>query len=731
MDTQKLHDLIDKVIGKTGPLRTPAWWMRKVLKNIVNKAENDISKLREEVDVSLSQKFSQLKGYTYRELFDMATQGKLIEGQQYKLKDYEPIISLDAIYDHDESKLPTVPSSWHLYFKGIVLTATSAYSFSLDAVYLYQKYDIMDAYQAKFIFAASDMLDYEYNSYCRHNSTYNTFKGKDKDGNYRELTFIREEQNPAGGVVYFYKDSLTDSEVIFGGLRFMYEDAMYLCPVGASFYINGTPIELEVSDFTFRVKGTVTQLVQPGVFDVCYDGFGLYNYNNRLENCHDVVIKGSYYGNMYFPYIQFEENLFNTKFINCYNINLTGSENIPAGINSPNNTFSSASNSKFERCENIQIKYARDTTMVGCSSIQSSYGVINDTFVYVQDLKLASTYDGYYFNASKKIKKTDGIQKGSHVNVIQDTDGNQIFPETKTSVVIDEASGKTLDTLTPLYIDISNLSGSAITQEFYDSLSEAIDAGRPVVVGGAPNYTTQSAVVIRDTLEIGLIHLIMLVITDDVVTTVAYALRANTTPMLTKQWHMVSAGEGLEIGDDGTIRCTLDTNPFIIVPNGVLPESGESGKIYLIPASIVGDQNVMLEYVWVNNAWEKFGEFATNIDLSDYALKSEVATKISDLENDKGYLIKIVLTQAEYDALETKDPNALYVISDANETEDNNFVTEAQLESRGFLTQTDRSELKEYDDFLLGKISDLESKLAAALGRIATLESELENTLKV
>ena len=42
-----------------------------------------------------------------------------------------------------------------------------------------------------------------------------------------------------------------------------------------------------------------------------------------------------------------------------------------------------------------------------------------------------------------------------------------------------------------------------------------------------------------------------------------------------------------------------------------------------------------------------------------------------------------------------------------------------------------KDETKEYDDFLLGKISDLESKLTAALGRIATLESELENTLKV
>ena len=89
----------------------------------------------------------------------------------------------------------------------------------------------------------------------------------------------------------------------------------------------------------------------------------------------------------------------------------------------------------------------------------------------------------------------------------------------------------------------------------------------------------------------------------------------------------------------------------------------------------------------------------------------DVPTKISELENDKGYLIKVVLTQAEYDALEEKDANALYVISDANETEDNNFVTEAQLESRGFLTQTDKSELNEYDSFLLDKITELETKI--------------------
>jgi molecular chaperone GrpE (heat shock protein) len=91
----------------------------------------------------------------------------------------------------------------------------------------------------------------------------------------------------------------------------------------------------------------------------------------------------------------------------------------------------------------------------------------------------------------------------------------------------------------------------------------------------------------------------------------------------------------------------------------------------------------------------------------------------------------VILTQAEYDAIDEKDPNALYVISDANETEDNNFVTEAQLESRGFLTQTDKSELNEYDSFLLDKITELETKLTEALNKIAALEAEMENTLTV
>lgn len=45
MDASKLRDLIDKVIGKSGPLRTPAWWMRRVLFSFFEWLENTDKKV--------------------------------------------------------------------------------------------------------------------------------------------------------------------------------------------------------------------------------------------------------------------------------------------------------------------------------------------------------------------------------------------------------------------------------------------------------------------------------------------------------------------------------------------------------------------------------------------------------------------------------------------------------------------------------------------------------------
>lgn len=61
-----------------------------------------------------------------------------------------------------------------------------------------------------------------------------------------------------------------------------------------------------------------------------------------------------------------------------------------------------------------------------------------------------------------------------------------------------------------------------------------------------------------------------------------------------------------------------------------------STTIYLVPKASSGTQNIYDEYLYVNSAWEKIGD--TQIDLSNYALKSEIPTKTSQLTNDSGFL---------------------------------------------------------------------------------------------
>lgn len=54
MDTQKIRDLIDKVIGKDGPLRAPAYWIQKLFHSIVDEIKkliNKTDKLSEDLDV--------------------------------------------------------------------------------------------------------------------------------------------------------------------------------------------------------------------------------------------------------------------------------------------------------------------------------------------------------------------------------------------------------------------------------------------------------------------------------------------------------------------------------------------------------------------------------------------------------------------------------------------------------------------------------------------------------
>lgn len=65
----------------------------------------------------------------------------------------------------------------------------------------------------------------------------------------------------------------------------------------------------------------------------------------------------------------------------------------------------------------------------------------------------------------------------------------------------------------------------------------------------------------------------------------------------------------------------------------VLPSSNISTTtIYLVAKATGLTSNTYDEYIYVNNAWEKIGD--TQLSLDNYALKSQIPTKLSDLTND-------------------------------------------------------------------------------------------------
>lgn len=67
----------------------------------------------------------------------------------------------------------------------------------------------------------------------------------------------------------------------------------------------------------------------------------------------------------------------------------------------------------------------------------------------------------------------------------------------------------------------------------------------------------------------------------------------------------------------------IDTTLFLIVEQ--LPNSDiKSNKVYLVPNKDGQDNNVYIEYCYINNVWEKLGEFKAEVDLSEYAKKTEI-----------------------------------------------------------------------------------------------------------
>ena len=101
-----------------------------------------------------------------------------------------------------------------------------------------------------------------------------------------------------------------------------------------------------------------------------------------------------------------------------------------------------------------------------------------------------------------------------------------------------------------------------------------------------------------------------------------------------------------------------------------------------------------------------------NVDLTDYYTKTET----NELVNPK--LSQVTLTQAEYDALQTKENNVLYIISDA---EDIKFKTinGAQITGEGNIEVATKSEVNAKQDV----ISDLDTIRSGAAKGATALQS--------
>lgn len=76
----------------------------------------------------------------------------------------------------------------------------------------------------------------------------------------------------------------------------------------------------------------------------------------------------------------------------------------------------------------------------------------------------------------------------------------------------------------------------------------------------------------------------------------------------------------------------IDTQIALVVDK--LPTTDiKTNKIYLVRKNETGQDDAYIEYVYINNSWEKFGEYTPSIDLSEYSLKSQTVSQAAFVAN--------------------------------------------------------------------------------------------------
>ena len=88
------------------------------------------------------------------------------------------------------------------------------------------------------------------------------------------------------------------------------------------------------------------------------------------------------------------------------------------------------------------------------------------------------------------------------------------------------------------------------------------------------------------------------------------------------------------IDDSFYTKSELDTKfdslvGFTVSIVSELPSTGENGVMYLAPSADGETGNTYIEYIWVDNKFEKIGDTTTKVNLTDYYTKTQVDAQIS------------------------------------------------------------------------------------------------------
>lgn len=103
-----------------------------------------------------------------------------------------------------------------------------------------------------------------------------------------------------------------------------------------------------------------------------------------------------------------------------------------------------------------------------------------------------------------------------------------------------------------------------------------------------------------------------------------------------------------KLDQDGNIPLenlgNLDTQIALVV-NQLPTTDIKTNKIYLVRKNEPGQDNAYVEYVYINNSWEKLGEYTPSIDLSEYSLKRQTVSSAAFVNSNNN--MSLQLTNAD------------------------------------------------------------------------------------